>query len=250
MFSFVFLRCQLPPYKHKTQKELENKSTHNPFCFSQTNFTGGIKMKIEKMNDSTVMVEIETHELLEQGIILQNLCMESEYEKLMTWVFEKLESEHVITRTGLLMVQIAACPLGINIVISKQIPKQLSDDIVSLLPLSTESDEDSKPFEKESQRSENGVLIQFEDFEDVIQLSKRIHLFHILTVPTELYYYEGRYFLNIGYYASNDGESVLDFLSLVKEYGEKTTKTLAVIEAYGKKITSGNALEEIAAYFV
>ncbi|MFC3886075.1 adaptor protein MecA [Bacillus songklensis] len=207
-------------------------------------------MKIEKMSDSTVMVEIETHELLEQGIILQNLCMESEYEKLMTWVFEKLESEQVITRTGLLMVQIVTCPFGINIVISKQMPTQLFDDIVPLLPFSTESAEDFKPMGKGSQRSENGVLIQFKDFEDVIQLSKRIHLLHTLTIPNELYYYEGRYFLNIGYYASNDGESVLDFLSLVKEYGEKTTKTLAVIETYGKKIAFGNALEEIAVYFV
>lgn len=207
-------------------------------------------MKIGIISDSTVTVEIETHELSEKGIILQNLCMESEYEKLMTWVFEKLESAHVMRRNGLLMVQIMAFPYGINIMISKQIPNQLLDDIDSFLPFLTESDESFEPAEKESSRFKNGVLIQFEDFEDVIQLSKRIQPFHSLTIPNELYYYEGRYFLNIRCYTSNDGETVLDFLSLVKEYGEKTTKTLPLIETYGKKIAFGNALEEIGAYFV
>ncbi|MDQ0243225.1 adapter protein MecA 1/2 [Bacillus fengqiuensis] len=207
-------------------------------------------MKIGIISDSTVTVEIETHELSEQGIMLQNLCFESEYEKLMTWVFEQLESAHVMRRNGLLMVQIVACSYGINIMISKQVPNQWFDDIDSFLPFLTSSDEHFEPAQKESQRFKNGVLIQFEDFEDVIQLSKRIQPFHSLTIPNELYYYEGRYFLNIGCYASNDGESMLDFLSLVKEYGEKTTKALPLIEAYGKKIAFGNALEEISVYFV
>ena len=209
-----------------------------------------MKMKIGIISDSTVAVEIETHELSEQGIILQNLCMESEYEKLMTWVFEKLESAHVMRRNGLLMVQIVACSYGINIMISKQAPNHLFDDIDSFLPFLTASDEYFEPAEKESQRLENGVLIQFEDFEDIIQLSKRIQPFHSLTIPNELYYYEGRYFLNIGCYALKDGESMLDFLSLVKEYGEKTTKSLPLLEVYGKKIAFGNALKELAVYFV
>ncbi|WP_169907764.1 adaptor protein MecA [Priestia abyssalis] len=206
-------------------------------------------MKIGIISDSTVTVEIETHELSEKGIALQNLCFESEYEKLMTWVFEKLESAHVMRRNGLLMVQIVACSYGINIMISKQVPNQLFDDIDSFLPFLTASDEYFEPAEKEPQRSKSGVLIQFEDFEDVIQLAKRIQPFHSLTIPNELYYYEGRYFLNIGCYASNDGERILDFLSIVKEYGEKTTKALPLIEAYGKKVAFGNALEEMAVYF-
>lgn len=196
------------------------------------------------------MVEIETQELLEQGIIVQNLCMESEYEKLMTWVFEKLEKAHVMRRNGLLTIQIVACPFGLNIMISQQALNPLSNDMASLLPYLTGLNDHFKPFEKELSRSENGVLIQFEDFEDVIQLAKRIQSFPIVSIPNELYYYEGRYFLNIGYHALRDGESMLNFLSLVKEYGEKTTKTMSVIETYGKKIAFDNALDEIAVYFV
>ncbi len=157
---------------------------------------------------------------------------------------------------GPLWIQVHALDKGLEIVVTRG---QISDGNVKLeIPVPNHKSEleqsivdllsEDQETEEESVQSEQlEIIIGFADLEDVISLS---HSFFIDDLETNLYHYEGRYYLHVVFndesYSENEQD---DMLSQMLEFGFESDLSIYRIEEYGKDIISGNALETLRNHF-
>lgn len=88
------------------------------------------------------------------------------------------------------------------------------------------------------------LLFQFDSFENIISLSKR--LFHMNISGGSLYSMNNHYYLLI---SKLDGFNNERAASILSEYGDPSIQSTYILEEYGKKIIENNAVETILRYF-
>lgn len=88
----------------------------------------------------------------------------------------------------------------------------------------------------------------FEDFEDVISLSKRHGLD---SWTTKLYVYQNKYYLYIEFSeAEIDEEEIDNILSLLLEYSQESPITVHMLDEYGKIVIENDVFATVDKYFV
>jgi adapter protein MecA 1/2 len=168
------------------------------------------------------------------------------------------------TVEGPLWIQVQAMEKGLEILVTKA---QLTKDGQKFeLPIPTEKFKDIPVDEKieefldqhftSGQENEDELLpeedileflLSFQDFEDVIMLSKRLELDHLMT---KLYSFEGRYYLYTEFPEDFiDEDEIDDVLSILLEYGNETPLTIHRVQEYGKEIISRDVFLELRKHF-
>ncbi|KRK64920.1 adaptor protein [Companilactobacillus tucceti DSM 20183] len=91
------------------------------------------------------------------------------------------------------------------------------------------------------------MIVEFDDFEDYIQLAD---LLHLESGVSNLWEYKGKYYLQLVLFTEEMHDMTYnDVMALMSEYSNKTKVTAAVLSEYGKEIMSKTALELTRYYF-
>lgn len=90
------------------------------------------------------------------------------------------------------------------------------------------------------------IVYAFRDFEDVIQVSRRLQ--HINIEGGKLFYHQSLYMLYFGEVELEE-KTFQTLISLLEEYGEVHPVTEAVLSEYGKLIIANDVLRELNSRF-
>jgi adapter protein MecA 1/2 len=222
-------------------------------------------MEIERINENTVKFYISYGDIEERGFDREEIWYNRERSEELFWeMMDEVHQEEEFTVEGPLWIQVQAMEKGLEILVTKA---QLTKDGQKFeLPIPTEKFKDIPVDEKieefldqhftSGQSNEDELLpeedileflLSFQDFEDVIMLSKRLELDHLMT---KLYSFEGRYYLYTEFPEDFiDEDEIDDVLSILLEYGNETPLTIHRVQEYGKEIISRDVFLELRKHF-
>ncbi|MDP4170763.1 MAG: adaptor protein MecA [Bacillota bacterium] len=221
-------------------------------------------MEIERINENTVKFYISYIDIEERGFDREEIWYNRERSEELFWeMMDEVHEEEEFTVEGPLWIQVQALDKGLEVLVTKA---QLSRDGQKFeLPIPGNKVKDIPVDEKIEEMldqhfhprpgipedlSEDGILeflLTFNDFEDILLLSKRTGLDHLMT---KLYHFEGSYFLYVEFPEDDfEEDEIDDLLSVMLEYGNDTHVTIPRIEEYGKVIINQNVFEELRKHF-
>ncbi|GAF35811.1 adaptor protein MecA [Lentilactobacillus farraginis] len=221
-------------------------------------------MEMERINENTIRVLIGNDDLDKRGItVLDLLGNHKQIESFFYSILEEVDKDHQFQNNDAVTFQVLPNQNGLELFISKDV--DMSDEDEPLLgsgdgrgkhdQVSKYIDEhrvDDKPQNDKKTNDEFGhqkrtVILEFDDLNDFIELSKALRLEN---GTSDLFLYEGRYFLKLQLF-SNDPVNMIvsDEVAIANEYGKKTTVTEDVLNEYGQQIMENSALELSRYYF-
>ncbi|AIF66081.1 adaptor protein MecA [Terribacillus saccharophilus] len=220
-------------------------------------------MEIERINENTIKFFISYIDIEDRGFDKEDIWYNRERSEQLFWqMMDEVNYKEDFSVDGPLWIQVQAMDKGLEIVVTKA---QLSKDGESLelnvddktIQSSVEEKVDSVLEEKfgshqqdseEEDEEELSFVIQFRDFEDVIQLS---HYFEeTYGIENRLFHYKDKYMLYVEFddtiLGDDDQE---DVLSQILEFGYDSQITIYRLEEYGKVIFAEDALTNVKQYF-
>lgn len=216
-------------------------------------------MEIERINENTIKFYISYLDLEERGFKQEDFWYDREKSEELFWdMMEELKYEEEFTPEGPLWIQVQALKHGLEVLVTKAtigkndggIDITLSNDdelaeekIEKLLEENFNSNQ--KEVNEEADTLE--LVLEFEDFEDVITLSRATGL---IDLQSKLYHHNGKYYLHAEFPESKFNETNIDnVVSILLEYGNESDLTGYFLEEYAKPIFTKDALKEIKQYF-
>lgn len=217
------------------------------------------KMEIERINEHTVKFYMSYGDIEDRGFDREEIWYNRERSEELFWeVMDEVHDEEEFAVEGPLWIQVQALDKGLEIIVTKA---QLSKDGQKLeLPIPEDKKQEPADenldallddFQKEEQaenREEKEQKLQFtlrfDDFEDLISLSK----LNLNGIKTTLYSFEDRYYLYADFYEQTD-EEVENQLSILLEYAQESSVSIHRLEEYGKLVIADHALYTIKKHF-
>ncbi|GGJ95214.1 adapter protein MecA 1 [Lentibacillus kapialis] len=223
-------------------------------------------MEIERINENTVKFYITYVDIEDRGFQREEIWYNRERGEQLFWqMMEELNYKEDFNVDGPLWIQVQAMDKGLEIVVTKaQISKdgeniELPDENGKPVDISMDDKiedvlDDKFGNEKEEQNSESGeedgnlsLIVRFNDFEDVIQLS---HYFkgNDDELDNVLYHYKNDYYLYVEF-PQEDDDKQEDMLSQIFEFANDTDVTIHFLEEYGKQIFENDTFKQIRSHF-
>jgi adapter protein MecA 1/2 len=221
-------------------------------------------MEIERINDNTVKFYISYIDIEERGFDRDEIWYNRERSEELFWeMMDEVHQEEEFMVEGPLWIQVQALDKGLEVLVTKaQLSKDgqkfelpVPEDKLKDLPVE-ERIEDlldqhfTKHEDEEDSSYEDNLefLLKFDDFEDVISLSKTSSL---VSLATKLYSFENKYYLYVEFPDEEDldEEQIDNALSILLEFGHETQTTIHRIEEYGKLIIDEDVFGELRKYF-
>jgi adapter protein MecA 1/2 len=221
-------------------------------------------MEIERINDHTVKFYISYIDMEERGFDREEIWYNRDRSEELFWeMMDEVHREEDFMVEGPLWIQVQALDKGLEILVTRaQLSKDghklelpIPEDKLRDLPIgegmedlleshfNPKQDDDDSDYEEPMD-----FLLKFQDFEDLISLSKRNGLDEL---TTKLYFFDGKYYLYTEFSEDVYEENKIDtILSILLEYGYETPTTIYRIEEYGKIIMDSNVFSEIRKYFI
>jgi len=221
-------------------------------------------MDIERINENTVKFYISYIDIENRGFDREEIWYNRERSEELFWeMMEEVHQEQEFSVDGPLWIQVQALEKGLEILVTKA---QISKDGQRFeLPIPNEKnipvdenieelvDQQVSPRDRmEDEFLDEEEILQFvfvfDDFEDLILLSKRSELDQLIT---KLFHFEGKYYLSVEFpeIFADDEEKVDDLISVMLEYGNETAVTVYRLQEYGKEIISRDVFSQIRKYF-
>lgn len=222
---------------------------------------------MERINEDTIRVEIDNSDLEERGIkFLDLLGNRKQIENFFYSILEEVDIDEQFHESDAITFQVLPKGNGLELFISKEGPSadhlDLSDaenfskdEITQYIQdritsdnqnLDTDMDEIDMYLGDPSNQTEE-LVVEFEDFEDLISLSKILYLNNAVS---NVYYYNNHYYLEIVLFV--DEAQIFNMereTALVLEFAKKTNVTSGILEEYGKSIIERSALETLRYFF-
>lgn len=222
---------------------------------------------MERINEDTIRVEIDNSDLEERGIkFLDLLGNRKQIENFFYSILEEVDIDEQFHESDAITFQVLPKGNGLELFISKEGPSadhlDLSDaenfskdEITQYIQdritsdnqnLDTDMDEIDMYLGDPSNQTKE-LVVEFEDFEDLISLSKILYLNNAVS---NVYYYNNRYYLEIVLFV--DEAQIFNMereTALVLEFAKKTNVTSGILEEYGKSIIERSALETLRYFF-
>lgn len=226
-------------------------------------------MEIERINDNTVKFYITYVDIEDRGFEREEIWYNRERSEQLFWqMMDEVNYKENFNVDGPLWIQVQAMDKGLEIIVTKaQVSKngeniELSTENGKTIDLSVDEDIENmlenkfgKSSEKQDEKEEDeedgnlSLVVSFQDFEDVIQLS---HYFQDETdsFQDSLYYYNNSYYFYLEFIdESLDDDEEEDIISKVFEFGKDTDLTIHYLEEYGKKVFTDDTFEQVRNYF-
>jgi len=224
-------------------------------------------MEIERINDNTFKFYISYLDIEERGFDRDEIWYNRDRSEELFWeMMDEIHSEEDFSVEGPLWIQVQALDKGLEIVVTKaqftkdgqKLELPLGDEKFQDLPVDErieslldqhfqvkQEDDGKEDIEYEIDSLE--FMLVFNDFEDIISLSKRNGLEGF---NTSLYSFENKYYLYVQFDDEDIDEDFIDnILSIILEYSNETPVTIHRLQEYGKEIIAENVFETIKTYF-
>lgn len=226
-------------------------------------------MEIERINENTVKFYISYMDIENRGFDREEIWYNRERSEQLFWqVMDEVNyTEEEFNIDGPLWIQVQALDKGLEIVVTKaklskdgqnlELPTEANGSLDMPFDEKIESILDEK-FGNDTEQEQEDMLhpvdedlikiIQFEEFEDVIQLSHQN--IQIDGVKDVLYFYQGKYILFLQFddlYLDGDQQENIE--SQLLEFGQESRKTVHLLEEYAKVIFDQDVFQQIRHYF-
>ncbi|WP_050614329.1 adaptor protein MecA [Bacillus testis] len=224
-------------------------------------------MEIERINENTVKFYISYMDIEERGFDRDEIWYNRDRSEELFWeMMDEIHHEEEFSIEGPLWIQVQAMDKGLEIMVTKaqftkdgqKIELPIADDKIRDLPVDERIEslldqhfqlkaevDGEEPVEYELDVLE--CMIVFQDFEDLISLSKCNGLEGF---KSSLYTFEGKYYLYVEFDEDvEDEEAVDNTLSILLEYGAESPVTIHRVQEYGKEIIAADVFTTIQHYF-
>lgn len=229
-------------------------------------------MEMERINENTIRVLVDSNDLEERGIkILDLLSDHKQIQDFFYSILKEVDSTHQFQDDDSVTFQVMPTNNGLELFISKNDQFNSSNDnrtdaITDYIRQSIEqrrqgsqsnnsaaisqSDDldEAAPAADNTEPLTKLVVVQFTDFENLVQYA-RVAEDH--NVVSELYKYEGQYYLTLQYLVTdeNTDEQIKNQIALAYEYGNPTNIASDYLAEHSNKIMEISALHLIRHYF-
>lgn len=225
-------------------------------------------MEIERINENTIKFYISYIDIEDRGFEREEIWYNRERSEQLFWqMMDEVNYKEDFNVEGPLWIQVQALEKGLEIIVTKaQVSKngeklELQTEEGNKLDLPVDKKVESMLEDKfgkskdddeaaEDMIEENmWIIVKFDDFEDVIQLS---YYFQNLVENAEetLYHYRDDYYLYMEFSEETlDDNLQEDIISQVFEFATDSNVTIHLLEEYGKKIFESNTFEQVRSYF-
>ncbi|TQS75807.1 adaptor protein MecA [Ornithinibacillus gellani] len=226
-------------------------------------------MEIERINENTVKFYISYVDIEDRGFEREEIWYNRERSEQLFWqMMDEVNYKEDFNVDGPLWIQVQALDKGLEIVVTKAQMHKNGENIE--LPINGEAidlsvDEKMEQLleskfgkslsgeEEENEEEEEDdnvwVVINFNDFEDVIQLSYYLERCEE-TFNTILYHYEDQYFLYAEFKSDEIEEEVREnIISQLFEFGNDSNVMWFVLEEYAKKVFENDVFQKVRKHF-
>lgn len=220
-------------------------------------------MEMEHINENTIRVLIESTDLEERGItFLDLLGNHKQIEDFFYSILEEVDVDEKFHESDAITFQVLPSGNGLELFISKGGP--LSEDIdfsstsgnfeanefsklIKKQLMDDDEEKEEENFLDDSSKPTQEVVLRFNEFEDMISLSKQLYL---ESATSKLYWYKNSYFLYMIFFIEETTErSVEDQITVALEFTQRTPITQGILMEHGRVIMENNALELSRFYF-
>ena len=218
-------------------------------------------MEIERINENTVKFYISYGDIEKRGFDREEIWYNRDRSEELFWeMMDEVHEEEDFTVEGPLWIQIQALEKGLEVLVTRaQLSKDGQkfdlpiDDSANAVDLKIESML-NEHFHPEQSMDEQAVeeealqfVLVFQDFEDVVALSKTNGVHGVLT---KLYSFENKYYLYVEFPEDEFEEDKIDnVLSILLEYSDESRVTIHRIEEYGSVIIPDDVFNTVNQYF-
>ncbi len=222
---------------------------------------------MEHINENTIRVLIENADLEERGVtFLDLLGNHKQIENFFYSILEEVDVDEQFHESDAITFQVLPNGNGLELFISKGGPindqldfssasenlnsDEFSQYIKKQMVQNLNKSEAENELENDNEHSKDeteGIVLRFNQFENMIELSKMMHLDNALS---RLFLYKERYYLNLVFFINEMTERSADEeIALALEFADKTPVTQGILEEHGKVIMEKRALELTRHYF-
>lgn len=227
-------------------------------------------MEMERINENTIRVLVDSNDLEERGIkILDLLSDHKQIQDFFYSILKEVDSTHQFQDNDSVTFQVMPTGNGLELFISKNdqiggISDGRNDAITDYIRQSiaqrkdeeatTNSSADSQQADEYSEPTNDTepltklIVVRFDNFEDLVQYAKVAEDYNVVS---ELYKYNDQYYLTLQYLVTdeNTDEEIKNQIALAYEYGNATNITSDYLAEHSKKIMEISALHLIQHYF-
>ncbi|GAB3059865.1 adaptor protein MecA [Virgibacillus ainsalahensis] len=221
-------------------------------------------MEIERINENTIKFYISYIDIEDRGFEREEIWYNRERSEQLFWqMMDEVNYKEDFTVEGPLWIQVQALDKGLEIVVTKakvskdgenlELPTE--DGETAEIPVDKKienilEDKYGKDENDDGMKEENlWIIVSFNDFEDVIQLS---HYFNDFTGSSEetLYHYNDAYYLYLEF-----SDDLLDdnlqenVISQLLEFANDSDITIHLLEEYGKTIFEMDTFAQVRSHF-
>lgn len=199
-------------------------------------------MRLERLNYNKLKVFLTYDDLTERGLTKEDLWTDTfKVKQLFREMIEQASQELNFEPTNSLSVEVFSLQAqGMVVFVTKQYEEETSygefdeDEFEDFIEMQVMLDESEDMF------------FEFDSFEDVIQLTKRMSNFY--DTDSVLYSFEKRFYMLLDYHMLSPAE-VGNMIAVLAEYGNPSTITKHRVNEYGKMLVEKRALEYINSVF-
>ena len=199
-------------------------------------------MRLERLNYNKLKVFLTYDDLQERGLTKEDLWTDTfKVKQLFREMIEQASQELNFEPTNSLSVEVFSLQAqGMVVFVTKQCEEETSygefdeDEFEDFIEMQVMLDESEDMF------------FEFDSFEDVIQLTKRMSNFY--DTDSVLYSFEKRFYVLLDYHMLSPAE-VGNMIAVLAEYGNPSTITKHRVNEYGKMLVEKRALEYINSVF-
>ncbi|MEI2328768.1 genetic competence negative regulator [Priestia megaterium] len=199
-------------------------------------------MRLERLNYNKLKVFLTYDDLKERGLTKEDLWTDTfKVKQLFREMIEQASQELNFEPTNSLSVEVFSLQAqGMVVFVTKQYEEETSygefdeDEFENFIEMQVMLDESEDMF------------FEFDSFEDVIQLTKRMSNFY--DTDSVLYSFEKRFYVLLDYHMLSPAE-VGNMIAVLAEYGNPSTITKHRVNEYGKMLVEKRALEYINSVF-
>jgi len=221
-------------------------------------------MEIERINENTVKFYISYVDIEDRGFEREEIWYNRERSEQLFWqMMDEVNYKEDFSVEGPLWIQVQALEKGLEIIVTKaQISKggtpiesidEIDDTVDITINEKAKNILDEKfgnksNDEEEIRDSSLWMTTNFDDLEDVIQLSHYFQGDYASDLVTALYHYKHKYYLYIEL-APELFDFQEDILSQVLEYSTESDITYHVLDEYGKIVMEEDVFSQMKEHF-
>jgi adapter protein MecA 1/2 len=201
-------------------------------------------MKMERLGQDKIRIFLTFDDLSERGIPKDDMLKETyKLRELFIEMMDQAYSELGFDPSGPLAVEVYSMPAQGMVVIVTSTSMEFYHSHEDAL----EDSESDEVYSMEVVLEQSDIITYvFQDFEDVIRVSKLIQ--EIVIDDGALYKYKDRWVLQFEQ-MDLENEQYQTLIAILSEYGEVSSITQAVLQEYGHTIMESDSVKQLCHYF-